>query len=478
MFTEDFYPTPRPVAAAMLATISPDARNILEPSAGKGDLAEVLRGTTAWGQFPRKVDCIESDPELVPILKDKGFPVVGFDWLTYPGVSYYDAIVMNPPFSTGAAHLLKAWDFMHNGEIVCLLNQETIDNPYTTERRRLAQVIAEHGRVEPLGQCFTTAARKTDVSVALVYLKRVAEDDMPEVWATDKPERDIDGSIDSEDAMLAVQDELGNLEHYYRMAGEHMFKAFAHLRKAQEFMKANGLDAEAYKEIAAMGFSNLNAARAEFSRKHRRDSWMKALGRLHFQKWLDQKQTEALLRDVESNSDIPFTADNVKATLENVMLQRHKLFEKSVANVFDALTGWHKANTSISGGGWKTNDEYKVNAKLIFPYGCRWEPFFGFTRAYYRDLSIYDDLDRVVAVLDGRKFEEITRVGQAMDAAFRVRKTAEPGGNRFETTFFEGRFFQKGTVHLKWKSPELLAKFNIKAAAGKRWIGRQTQEAA
>lgn len=178
MFGPDFYPTPRAVAVKMLAAIAESATNILEPSAGRGDLAKVIAGNKHLYGRRRRVDVIEADPDLVNVLRaNEDVHVVGFDWLTYDGVSYYDAIVMNPPFSEGAAHLLKAWDFLHAGEIVCLLNQETIDNPFTVERQRIAQLIAAHGTVESLGPCFTKADRPTSVQVAMVYLTKTSDDD-------------------------------------------------------------------------------------------------------------------------------------------------------------------------------------------------------------------------------------------------------------------------------------------------------------
>ena len=40
----DFYPTPRHIARKMLAKITnKDAKYYLEPSAGKGDIADVIR---------------------------------------------------------------------------------------------------------------------------------------------------------------------------------------------------------------------------------------------------------------------------------------------------------------------------------------------------------------------------------------------------------------------------------------------------
>jgi len=35
---------------------------------------------------------LEQSPELCAILISKQLPVIGHDWLTYDGVSYYDAI--------------------------------------------------------------------------------------------------------------------------------------------------------------------------------------------------------------------------------------------------------------------------------------------------------------------------------------------------------------------------------------------------
>jgi hypothetical protein len=87
--------------------------------------------------------------------------------------------------------------------------------------------------------------------------------------------------------------------------------------------------------------------------------------------WLHKIQTDSFLRDVESNAHIPFTADNIHGTLQNVYHQRRKLFEQSVANVFEALTKYYKGNSNHTEG-WKSNELHKVNLKLVFPYGCRY----------------------------------------------------------------------------------------------------------
>lgn len=515
----DFFPTPRNIARRMLAKITnEDAKYFLEPSAGKGDIADAIknpqtyeefcdenpeyekerrsdRGYGAWHYGDKSnrvnIDVVESYPALIDVLRGKEYDVVGFDWLTYEGVSYYDAIVMNPPFSDGAKHLLKAWEFLHNGEIVCLLNEETIKNPYTEERRRLVQIIEQFGNVEYLGDCFSTAERQTGVNVAMVYLKKTAADDAPDLWAKETTQEKHAGvEFDGDIKMLAIRDNLGNMEHWFNMANEHWMKGIEHIRKAKLMMNQNKIseyssrqNGDDTKTILALALDNVQTCRAEFLRSHRRRAWTSVFEQMEFGRWLDSKQQDTFMRDVQRDSTIPFTADNIRSTLDNVFRSRKKLFEESVARVFDELCSNAVENGSgpvmpeklkthwNRGEGWKTNDNYKVNQKLIFPHGVSWS--YGSFSSYNTNArTIYSDLDRILCVLDGQPFDKCGTVGGALDYACRGAKS----GGTFESEYFEGRFFKKGTVHLKWKREDLWELFNKTAAAGKKWLGEDTQQ--
>ena len=480
MFDQEFFPAPPAVIQKMLARISDEAQYYLEPSAGKGDIAEAIKAKCHYGS--KRVDCIEQSPELCAILSDKGYPVVGHDWLSYAGVSYYDAIVMNPPFSNGDEHLLKAWDFLHAGEIVCLLNEETIKNPHTARRKRLAAIIEHHGDVEYLDGCFGAAERKTKVRVALVYLKKESEDDRIDLWASDTVEREAQGHDSAEANMLAIQDSLGNIQHYYDQANIHMLTAFAHIRKASLYMEANELlgftDLD---HILGLARRNVTAARAEFLQQHRNQAWHSVFDRMEFHKWLDKQQREEFIRDIDRNGNIPLTKENIKGTLRNVFEQRQMLFEKSVANVFDELTRYYKGNTNHTEG-WKSNDNYKVNKKLVFPFGCSFDrDCRHFRLNYYGSMmDIYNDLDRVLCVLTGRDFETCDTVGEALRRKFDILGwgVKSPFDNETESRFFRIRFYMKGTVHLTFKDDQDWALFNKTAAKGKAWLGQETQSEA
>lgn len=139
MYNAAFYPTPAPVAARMLAMIELprwDKLRVLEPSAGKGDLADALiasrnRVTLPSGREVQRdtagmaaaVHCIEPEPDLQAALRGKGYRLVAHDFLTFAPEEPYNLILMNPPFAHGDAHLLHAWEILEDGDVLCLLNR-------------------------------------------------------------------------------------------------------------------------------------------------------------------------------------------------------------------------------------------------------------------------------------------------------------------------------------------------------------------
>ncbi len=114
---DGFFPTPERIINQMVsvACIPPHAR-VLEPSAGKGDIADAIRD----GRPDVNIHCIELRPALCEILMAKGYQwVQEMDFLEYNPVAdcHYDSIVMNPPFEHGqdAEHVLHAWSMLKPG---------------------------------------------------------------------------------------------------------------------------------------------------------------------------------------------------------------------------------------------------------------------------------------------------------------------------------------------------------------------------
>lgn len=130
MYNDSFYPTPKEVALQMFARLGIDElskRTFLEPSAGKGDLADALCNLlqSRFGRysyrsdFKDRVSCVEIEPELEAALRGKGYRIVGRDFLPWYPDEHFDCIIMNPPFANADAHLIHAWEILPEGDKAC-----------------------------------------------------------------------------------------------------------------------------------------------------------------------------------------------------------------------------------------------------------------------------------------------------------------------------------------------------------------------
>lgn len=85
MFGVQFYPTPYDLVESMMDKIKwSKVHFALEPSAGKGDIAEGMKRRLKGKQA--QIECVEIDPDLRSVLEGKGFCVVGTDFLAWDGV--------------------------------------------------------------------------------------------------------------------------------------------------------------------------------------------------------------------------------------------------------------------------------------------------------------------------------------------------------------------------------------------------------
>ncbi len=176
-----FFPTPADVAARMVeeADIDRDCE-VLEPSAGKGDLLAAIR---AKQPDTNKVAAYEINPKLYDYLRtadngDRAARLIGADFLAADpakALHLYDRVVMNPPYERGAAfhHLRHAMAFLNpGGRVVCLIPD--------VGQERLTQELSgmldefEIVAVTPLGAAFKNADafKRTAVNVAIVVVER------------------------------------------------------------------------------------------------------------------------------------------------------------------------------------------------------------------------------------------------------------------------------------------------------------------
>lgn len=116
-----FFPTPRPVAEQMCRMAELDSTcDVLEPSCGKGDLADVV-----FEAGVKYLLATELDPDMGRYLRDKPYSTrINVDFLRFvndPNVSHeWPRIVMTPPFSQqqDIDHILAAYDILSPGGIL------------------------------------------------------------------------------------------------------------------------------------------------------------------------------------------------------------------------------------------------------------------------------------------------------------------------------------------------------------------------
>lgn len=484
MFDPEFFPTPEPVIRQMLQPYAgSDGKhealqelNILDPSAGSGSiLKHVLQYFTSYAT----VDAVEINPACHALLKEhERINLVHDDFLTFKPEVRYDLILMNPPFSNGDRHLLKAWEIMTRGDIVCLLNAETVRNPHTARRKQLAAIIKEHGTVEYIGQAFQEAERRTDVEVALVRLAVQKKEDPFSFWndsyfARERFEFNVDEN--TLDNAPAVNDLVKAMVQQYGQVGEVFI----------EYMKAKRrliYHATPVIEATPRGVPNL-LEQAEGYEGDPERIYQKFMAGLTKQAWasimlrtkLQDLMTESVRKDFDSMQEeqgsMAFTEENIRGLFELLFLNRHKILQRSVVESFDLMTRYYKENC-VHVEGWKSNEAFKVSRKVVLP--CSIER--GFSRSfgidYCRRASLVD-IDRGIAMVDGKKLGQVKTIARALEERFAEMDGVPSGAipdNTCTSTYFHIRFFKKGTIHLTWLDEGLWNRFNIAAAQGKNWL--------
>lgn len=168
-----FYPTPPEVTEQMLDKIKVHKNDhILEPSAGKGDMAKIIQK-----RFPdNPLWVIEKHIELAFSLICQGFRLLTDDFLKFN--ERFEVIVMNPPFMMNYQdidHFRHAWDcLVPGGRIVSLMHEYSVYTPAVDPTHKAVQfsqwVTAMGISHEILPERSFAAARfKTNTSIALLW---------------------------------------------------------------------------------------------------------------------------------------------------------------------------------------------------------------------------------------------------------------------------------------------------------------------
>lgn len=466
MFNKNFYPTPKKIISKMVSNIEFDPDNykprILEPSAGKGDILDYLKD-----KYRYKLFCIEKDPDLAHILRDKSYNFLDYDFLTYIPDCTFDAIIMNPPFDQGSKHFLKAWEISSNTHIRCLLNEETILNPYTEERKLLKKIIEDNqGTIEHLNDCFVDAERKTKVNVVLIsiYRKEKNEHNFEFTKHFDQEKQyDINDLNKNEIANIDV---FGNMETRYNKTRE----LIAKMIKLKNEIVHYGSDIVGY-DIFSLFTNNSFAGDLELYNnicdKIRKMAWDTLFTNTKMANIVTTTTRKKIDRSQEQQGHMAFTAKNMENLYSDLFQNMGNIMQDCIVESFDLLTKYWKDNRHYIEG-WKTNKRFYVNQKFILPNSIdlsfiQWNKHISLNYSRAQEIT---DIEKSLCFLTNNKIENIRTICEK----FHNHEITQ-WGKWYDSEFFEFKCFKKGTMHFKFKNEDLWNKFNVTACKGKNWIG-------
>lgn len=492
--TEQYYPTPPDLAQEMIRLIDnrilPNYANLLEPSAGEGYLAEAakkgyIEEIEIGGKkhryrhdFNCRISCIEKNKQRQATLRGKDYSVIWDDFLTFDPLMHYDVILMNPPFNNGARHLLKALEVCAaGGQIVCLLNAETLKNPYTNERKALAQKLEEQAtfQIRYKTAAFANAERSTNVEIALVYIKKPAADNVCVTFDNFKRQIFAKRKEQSEQNTLVRHGEVDMLIDIYQA------EAKAALALYQEMKN--------YQKISLMGASGGNSDEAVFMLKVNSiggDDYTdetNIIRKINYKYWralLYSKELSYLMtsdiqreyyRNLTEMAGFEFNERNILAMKEDLSRNLLTNIDTAVMKVWEEFTSRYSCEEYSKNihyyNGWKTNKAFRCNKKIILPL----RPFSYWDLKYNKQLSIrneaqstLNDIEKAMNYLDSGRTEHFDMT-QALEAASNRGQTSN-----IDTKFFKVTCYKKGTIHLTFKDLELLKKFNIYCGKKKNWL--------
>lgn len=478
-----FYKTPRHLAERLWSMAKETHyRAILDACAGEGDLADAMPRGWREERAAKRVDCIEIDASKHPALRAKGFRVVGLDFLGFEGGSVYQLVVLNPPFASGAKHVLKAWDSLFCGEVLAIINAETLRNPFSAERQRLATLVRDHGQVVFVDDAFRgdDVEREANVDVALIHLDKPAECNhdwigpVIDAMAQDGEKHDtyeLPTELALPASFVETQVRAFNLAvkamrdsvRMQAVAKHYAIRIGATLDQRVNRQEDELPPAIAIREQLADEYDKLKD-RAWASVLRSTDALNKLSSKV-------QRQAESRFAEIQA---LEFSASNVYGFLLGLVESQPEMMLDMACDVFDQITRYWSDNT-VYYKGWKSNDRHRTmgfrikTTRFVLPNNRSWSHALDYDAV--RRLA---DLDKVFAMLDGKASPEVSLVSLFEPA----RGGRDPGsfsklrhGERLSGSYLDVRYYPGvGTIHFFPRSKELVDRLNRLVGRRRGWL--------
>ena len=412
----------------------------------------------------------ELDNEQKGFLKN-GIHIVHNNFLTYTPFKQYDLIIMNPPFSNGDRHLLKALDMQKNGgAVICLLNAETLKNPYTETRKELVNLLEQYNAtIEFIPNAFVSAERRTGVEVALVKvnIERVQEES--DIYNRMKEAENFNDDIPENSYDIEVTDFIKAMVNRFRVEMKAGIELIRQYRAMIPYMAVDFGDNKPILRLIDSNERGYNSVSVnQYVKAVRLKYWRLLMANPKFTGKLTSKLQQEYHERVSKLADYDFTEFNIIALSTEMNAQIKRGIEDEIIAMFDRLTEEHTWYPEMKNNrhyydGWATNKAHKIDKKVIIPCYGIFDSWDGKPRVY-EARKVLEDIERILNYLDGGMTRDID-LWRNLEICFNQGIT-----KNVELKYFKATFYKKGTVHLVFNCPELIERFNIYVAKYKKWL--------
>lgn len=472
----DFYPTPQAVIEQMLLGENIIGKTVLEPSAGKGNIVDHLKLNGAGN-----VIACENDPNIRKLLNGK-CEIIAEDFLTVTSdmVSHVDYIIMNPPFSQGAKHILHAWEIAPAGCVIIALSNSSVFETWRTESRTLRETVQLYGNSEYLGNVFKNSERTTDVSVSLIKLyKEGAGDNEFEGYFFSSVDEDAANHNQQEGIMSynVIRDLVNRYVSAVKLFDETMAATKLINDTARYVDFTTDADGNTHKKSydylpikfgATTGHEcQTEVTHEQYKKALQKYYWHIIFDKLDMKKYATQKLKEQINKFIEQQQNIPFTMGNIYRVIDIVVQTHGQRMQNALQEAFDLICSF-SAENSTAGEKWKTNANYMVNKKFIVPFMCSTDAYYwkysnSLHLAYSSNENSLSDVNKALCYITGTDFDTVGTLNKA------VNKLSPDYGEWFEWGFFRCKGYKKGTMHFQFLNEDVWMKFNMQVAELRGW---------
>lgn len=443
MFDKEFYPTPVHVIDMM--NLDCKGKVILEPHAGKGDIVDYCKNNGA-----KEVLTMELNKDLQKIVKTKS-NFIGEDFFSCNAeqISHVNTIIMNPPFSNADKHIMHAWRIAPEGcEIISLCNWQTIEKHY--RHTQLNNIISSYGISENIGDCFSTAERKTGIDIGLIKLFKPVvskEFEFEGFFMEEDEEEDGEGIMQYNEVRALVNRYVGTMKAFDKMQSE--------IDVVNNMIGQINLSKLSFN----CGYNDTITTKEDFSKLLQKRSWNYIFDKMNMQKYVTSGVMRDINKFVETQTKIPFTMRNIYKMFQIIVGTRQESYNRALEEAIDNFTK-HSHDNRFGVEGWKTNSGHMLNKKFIcegvaeLSYGGRLQVKYD----SYNGEKL-NDLTKVLCNITGTNYSVIGTLN-------RFNYTKEKNNCMLETNtwycwgFFEIKFFKKGTAHIRFKDIDTWYRLN------------------